>query len=89
MRMNMRGEEKMDKSLIGEKVDALLQEFNIDVENEDDISDYMDSLIFMQIILELEDSFNITVKDEELDYNIVLSKETIIDFIIQKQLERG
>ncbi len=89
MRMNMRGEEKMDKSLIGEKVDALLQEFNIDVENEDDISDYIDSLIFMQIILELEDSFNITVKDEELDYNIVLSKETIIDFIIQKQLERG
>ncbi|HDR3652490.1 phosphopantetheine-binding protein [Bacillus sp. GX] len=79
----------MDKSLIGEKVDALLQEFNIDVENEDDISDYIDSLIFMQIILELEDSFNITVKDEELDYNIVLSKETIIDFIIQKQLERG
>ncbi|PFM26360.1 phosphopantetheine-binding protein [Bacillus cereus] len=78
----------MDKSLIGEKVDALLQEFKIDVENEDDISDYIDSLIFMQIILELEDSFNITVKDEELDYNIVLSKETIIDFIIQKQLER-
>lgn len=89
MRMNMRGEEKMDKSLIGEKVDVLLQEFNIDVENGDDISDYIDSLIFMQIILELEDSFNITVKDEELDYNIVLSKVTIIDFIIQKQLERG
>ncbi|MGH0590149.1 hypothetical protein EXW32_29525 (plasmid) [Bacillus mycoides] len=79
----------MDKSLIGEKVDVLLQEFNIDVENGDDISDYIDSLIFMQIILELEDSFNITVKDEELDYNIVLSKVTIIDFIIQKQLERG
>ncbi|MFK4327500.1 acyl carrier protein [Bacillus sp. RC55] len=89
MRMNMRGEERMDKSLIGEKVDVLLQEFNIDVENGDDISDYIDSLIFMQIILELEDSFNITVKDEELDYNIVLSKVTIIDFIIQKQLERG
>lgn len=89
MRMNMRGEEKMDKSLIGEKVDVLLQEFNIDVENGDGISDYIDSLIFMQIILELEDSFNITVKDEELDYNIVLSKVTIIDFIIQKQLERG
>ncbi|EEL67831.1 Acyl carrier protein [Bacillus mycoides] len=70
-------------------MDVLLQEFNIDVENGDDISDYIDSLIFMQIILELEDSFNITVKDEELDYNIVLSKVTIIDFIIQKQLERG
>lgn len=79
----------MDKTAIEEKVDVLLQEFNIDVRVDDEISDYIDSLIFMQIILELEDAFNIKVDNEELDYNIVLSKETIVDFVIQKTLERG
>ena len=75
----------MNNNRISEKLNKLLvEELHIAAPNRDtDLINegYLDSLLFLNLLLELEREFGITIQYEEVDFDNFRTINTIVDFV--------
>ena len=79
----------MNKNEVIEKLDAVLTSISLydnDPEYQKALFEDMDSLLFIQLVVEIESAFNIGVPDEKLLLENFKEKEQIVDIIIEQLL---
>lgn len=72
--------ESIKKSLL-----VIFEEYGLQHDNEEIFYDDIESIVFVSVVISIEDYFNITIPDRYLEINIIFSLD-ILSTIIMEQL---
>lgn len=81
----------MEQAITDFLEETFLFEFDVDVAADEDLfkAGIIDSFGYVQLIKFLKTEFNITISEEELMSNILVSKNKIIEFVQAKTIHQN
>lgn len=75
----------MTKESIKKSLLVIFEEYGLQHDNEEIFYDDIESIVFVSVVISIEDYFNITIPDRYLEINIIFSLD-ILSTIIMEQL---
>ena len=79
----------MTKESIKKSLLVIFEEYGLQHDNEEIFYDDIESIVFVSVVISIEDYFNITIPDRYLEINIIFSLDILSTIIMEQLLING
>lgn len=79
----------MTKESIKKSLLVIFEEYGLQHDNEEIFYDDIESIVFVSVVISIEDYFNITIPDSYLEINIIFSLDILSTIIMEQLLING